>query len=246
MEIAGKAALVTGAAVGIGQSIALRLAAEGARVAVADVDAKGGDAIASRIAGAIFVRADLSREEHARSMLAAVDSKFGGLDILVNNAGRAEDPAYPDAPYEEWTRVLDLNLRAVMVGTQLAINSMRRRGGGAVVNISSIAGLGFRPHGAPAYAAAKAGVVRLTAALALLRESDNIRVNCICPDWVDTPASRGSRRLMTPEELAKLPRILSPDEIADAVVDFIRDETLAGRVLVVRGGESPRLLGPDG
>jgi NAD(P)-dependent dehydrogenase (short-subunit alcohol dehydrogenase family) len=74
-------------------------------------------------------------------MFAAVDANFGGLDILVNNAGRAEAPAYPDAPYSEWARVLDLNLRAVMVATQLAIESMRKRGGGAVVNISSIAGL---------------------------------------------------------------------------------------------------------
>lgn len=97
----------------------------------------------------------------------------------------------------------------------------------------------FEPHGAPAYAAAKAGVVRLTAALAPLRERANVRVNCICPDWVDTPSGSW---LMTPEELAKLPPTLSPDEITDAVVDLIRDETLAGRVVVLRGGEPPRAI----
>src|ERR687885_53706 len=99
------------------------------------------------------------------------------------------DPVYPEAPIERWGRVLDVNLRAAMLSTQLALEPLRRRGGGAIVNVASVAGLGAGAHGAPEYAAAKAGVVRLTGALRSLA-AEGIRVNAICPDYVDTPAVR--------------------------------------------------------
>jgi 3-oxoacyl-[acyl-carrier protein] reductase len=219
-------------------------------VVVADVDSELGEGTAESIRAeggtAIFVHADVTSDEDVRAMLAAAEESFGGLDILVNNAGGPEAPPYPDAPPEEWTRVLELNLRSVMLATQLAVQAMRKRGGGAVVNISSVAGLGFLPHGVPAYAAAKAGVVRLTAALAPLRDHARIRINCICPDWVDTPASRRTREHMTPEEIAAMPPILAAEEVADAAVELIEDETLAGRVVVLRGGEVPRLIPLEG
>jgi NAD(P)-dependent dehydrogenase (short-subunit alcohol dehydrogenase family) len=120
---------------------------------------------------------------------------------------------------------------------------MRERGG-AIVNIASLAGVGFGPHPAPDYAATKAAVARFSAALAPLHARFGIRVNCICPDWVDTPMSRRTRARMTPEEEAAVvpAGILPPEEIADAAVELIRDDSLAGRVMACWCGEPRSLL----
>ena len=249
MRIEGKVALVTGAGSGIGRAIALRLAREGASVVVDDIDARHGKMVVREVqlAGgrAAFVRADVAVDADARRMFAFTKSTFGGLDILVNNAGCAlPEPAYPDAAPKLWGRILDVYLRGVMLGTQLGIAAMRRRGGGAIVNIASGGGVGLAPHWAPEYAAAKAGVVRLTAALAPLKERDNVRVNCICPGWVNTPMSqRTIAALSAAERKRRVPPVLvQPEEIAAHVVRLVRDERLAGRVLLCYEGEPPRLL----
>ena len=130
-----------------------------------------------------------------------------------------------------------------MLATQLVLAPMRERGGGAIINIASTAGLGTASHDSPEYAVAKAGVVRFTACLAPLRDTMAVRANCICPGLVDTPASRRSRSRMTPDELAALPPVLSPADIAAAAMEFLADDTLAGRIMLCRrGGEPPRLL----
>jgi 3-oxoacyl-[acyl-carrier protein] reductase len=131
-----------------------------------------------------------------------------------------------------------------MLATQLTLEPLRRRGGGAIVNVASVAGLGAGPHGAPEYAAAKAGVVRLTAALSLLAE-EGIRVNAICPDYVDTPAMQKSLSEIDERERVSLPELVSPQAIAGGVLDLIRDDSLAGRVLVWFADEPPYLLPPD-
>jgi NAD(P)-dependent dehydrogenase (short-subunit alcohol dehydrogenase family) len=236
MEIAGRAALVTGAASGIGRAVAVRLAREGAAVGVADLDeGLGAEAVAQIEAEggrAGFVRVDVARDAEVRAMVDFAVGAFGGLDILVNNAGIVLDPAFPEAEPDAWMRVLDVNLRGPMLGTYHAIQAMRGPGG-AIVNVASLAGVGFGPHPAPDYAATKAGVARFSAALAPLRETLGVRVNCICPDWVDTPMSRRSRARMTPEEEATtVPAgILAAEEIADAAVELIGDDSLAGRIM---------------
>src|SRR2546429_2258500 len=118
-------------------------------------------------------------------MVAFADATFGGLDVLVNSAGGTPDPHFPDAPAAHWGRTLDLNLRGPMVAIQHALPLLARRGG-AVVNISSVAGLGFRGAVSPEYAAAKAGLMRLTAALGRL--DGRVPANSAVPDWVRTPA----------------------------------------------------------
>lgn len=245
-----KVALVTGAGGGIGRAIALRLAREGAAVVVADVDERGGMETVHRIeAGngrATFVLADVTVEANVRAMVAAAEQRFGGLDVLVNNAGGAPEPYFPEADPEHWGRTLDTNLRGVMLSIHFGVRAMRGRGG-AIVNISSMAGVGYEPYEAPEYAASKAGVVRLTAALGYLKDESGIRVNCICPGWVETPAVRRALATMTAEERASLafpppPVLIRPDEIADAVVMFIRKEALAGRVMVWPDGEPQRLV----
>ena len=119
---------------------------------------------------------------------------------------------------------------------------MQQRGGGAIINIASVAGLGTTSHDSAEYATAKAGVIRFTACLAPLRDAMSVRVNCICPGLVDTPASRRSRARMTPAELADLPSVLTPADIAAATMEFLSDDTLAGRIMVCRGGEPSHLL----
>jgi NAD(P)-dependent dehydrogenase (short-subunit alcohol dehydrogenase family) len=236
MEVRGKVAIVTGAAAGIGRAVARALAAEGAAVVVADVDHDEGRRVAEELGGR-FVHADVLVDDDLRALVAGAE----GLEILVNNAGGAPGPNYPEAPIEHWGRTLDLNLRSAMVATQLALGAMTE--GGAIVNVSSMAGYGLYPHDAPEYAAAKAGLMRLTGALLPLGASAGIRVSCVCPDWVDTPAVHRSLASMTEEERAQVPELVSAEEIASLVLDLIRDDTAAGRVLI-RPADGPAMVMP--
>jgi NAD(P)-dependent dehydrogenase (short-subunit alcohol dehydrogenase family) len=241
MELAGATALVTGGADGIGAGIAERLAAEGMRVVIADLDQAAGEATAARVGGS-FARADVATEAGVRAAIRAAGRPPGGIGVLVNNAGGIEDPCFPAADPAKWGHTIDLNLRAVMLATQLVLGPMQRRGGGAIINIASTAGLGTTSHDSPEYAVAKAGVIRFTACLAPLRDTMGVRANCICPGLVDTPASRRSRARMSPAQRAGLPPVLAPADIAAAAMEFLADDTLAGRIMVCRGGEPNHLL----
>ena len=256
MEIAGKVAVVTGAGTGIGRVIAARLARDGAMVVVNDIDAEvGRDAVAAieaEAGRASYFRADVGVEADVERMIGFAVETYGALDILVNNVGWFDEPIFPDAPSEHWTKTISVILLGTMYGIQHALEPMRRRGGGAIVNVASSAGLGFAPYGnAPEYAAAKAGVLRLTAVLDKLKESHNVRVNCICPDWVATERVRAYLAELTPHEQTALPVppppvLVEPDDLAQAVVHFVDDDTLAGRIKVFWGGEPGRLLPNDG
>jgi NAD(P)-dependent dehydrogenase (short-subunit alcohol dehydrogenase family) len=251
VEINDKVTVVTGAGSGIGRAVARRLAHEGAAVVVADVDEDAGASAVREIHSeggrAAFVLVDVAAETDVEKMVAFAEEEFGGLDVLVNNAGGVTKPYFPESEPEQWGRTIDLNLRGVMLGIHFGVRAMRKGRGGAIVNISSMGGIGFQPYDAPEYGAAKAGVVRLTASLATLKEQIGVRVNCICPGWVDTPASRRSRAQMTPEEREKsVPSILlQPEEIAEAVVMFVEDETMTGRVMIWQEGEPWQIVSPD-
>jgi NAD(P)-dependent dehydrogenase (short-subunit alcohol dehydrogenase family) len=236
VELGGRTALVTGAGAGIGRAVALALAREGASVVAVDLDEHAARETVELAGNGKAFRADVAHDDELRTAFAAA----GPLDVLVNNAGGVSSPYFPDAPVERWSGVLDVNLRTTMLGVQLALESMRGRGG-AIVNVSSVAGIGSAAHRAPEYAAAKAGVVRLTAALAPLAEQ-GVRVNCICPDFVDTPAARESLERATPEERAAAPPLVPAERVADAILGLLEDDTLAGRVLVCPATEEWRLL----
>lgn len=255
MQLRGNTALVTGAGSGAGRGIGLALARAGCRVVVVDIDRSGGEATveSARAAGGRveFFEADVADEAAARAMVAFAEARFGGLDLMVNNAGVVEyhtgrQTSFPDVPVDLWSRMLDINLRGVVLGTQFGIEAMKKRGG-AIVNVASGAGIGLGPNDAPVYAASKAGVVRFTAALAFLKDEYGIRVNCICPGWIDSAMSRRTRAEMTPAEWAAIaPKtMLSPDELAVSVLRLLRDERLAGRVMLHYEGEQPRLLRRD-
>lgn len=246
MDIAGAVALVTGAGSGIGRATALRLAGDGAAVAVADIDAPRAQDTARLIedaAGrAMPIRADVAYEGDVRAMIARTREHFGRLDILVNNAGVVEGVttrrvAFPELEADRWTRMLDINLRGVILGTQHAIAVMREAGGGAIVNVSSMAGVGVGPNPSPVYAASKAAVIRFSAALAPLGRRLNIRINCLCPDWVDTEMVQQTRAELSPQEWQAIApsAMTQPREIAEGVVRLIVDETLTGRVMLCVG-----------
>ncbi|MFI5695460.1 SDR family NAD(P)-dependent oxidoreductase [Kribbella sp. NPDC051586] len=234
MDITGKVAIVTGAAVGIGRAIARRLAAAGASVVVADIDAEGGERTAELIgASARFVRVDMRDDDAVAELIACRPQ------ILVNNAGGGAvlRPCFPEASVQRWSDSLAVNLRAPMLATQLALPGMRAAGGGAVVNVGSTAGLGFGPHVSPEYSAAKAALIRFTTTLAPL---DGVRVNCVVPDWVATERGVREREALPVEEHGA--DLVPLDALTDGVVRFVEDETLAGRVLLLNRGEAPQLL----
>jgi NAD(P)-dependent dehydrogenase (short-subunit alcohol dehydrogenase family) len=251
VEIREKVAVVTGAGSGIGQAVARRFAQEGAAVVVADMAEDAGAStvreIHSKGGRAAFVAVDVTSEEDVEKMVAFAEEEFGGLDVLVNNAGGVTEPYFPESEPEQWGRAIDVNLRGVMLGIHFGVRAMQRRGGGVIVNISSMGGVGFGPYDKPEYGAAKAGVMRLTASLATLQESMGARVNCICPGWVDTPASRRGRAEMTPEERERFvpPVLLRPEEIAEAVVMFVEDDSMAGRVMIWQEGEPWQIVPLD-
>jgi NAD(P)-dependent dehydrogenase (short-subunit alcohol dehydrogenase family) len=243
VEVAGRVAVVTGGAAGLGVVIARRLAAEGASVVVADVDDRAGDRAASEIgSSAAFVPADVRVGSDVERMLAFAMERFGGIDVLVNNAGGWGAANFPVASPLDWGATLDLNLRAPILATQLVLEPMRSRGGGAVVNIASTAGLGLAPYDSPEYGAAKAGVIRFTSSVAGLREEMGVRVNCVVPDWIGLDRARAELAAMSPADRASAPPLVDPDEIAETVLWLVRDDSLAGRVVVLRGGEPRRLL----
>jgi NAD(P)-dependent dehydrogenase (short-subunit alcohol dehydrogenase family) len=217
LELDARVAIVTGGAAGIGGAIAKRLVAEGATVLVADVEAP----LDSNVR---FVRTDVGLSDDVHRLFAFAVEQLGGIDVLVNNAGGV---------FETWQRTVDVNLNGLVLATQLAFEAMR--GDGAIVNVSSVAGLGTAAYSHPDYAASKAGVVRFTSALA---RHKGVRVNCICPDWVDTPAVRRSLAEMTEAERAAVPPLVPVDEIAELVVDLVRDDSAAGRV-VIRWAHEP-------
>jgi NAD(P)-dependent dehydrogenase (short-subunit alcohol dehydrogenase family) len=233
MEPAGKVAVVTGAAVGIGRALARRLGAEGCAVVVADVDAPNGARTAQLVGdAAAFVPVDVRSDDDLSAMIATAVDRFGGLHILVNNAGGGGHiaPHFPDAPEEVWGAKLELNLTSAMRATQLALEPMRASGGGVVVNIASIAGAETGPYQSPEYAAAKAGLIRFTTAAGELRPG--VRVNCVVPGWIATERAAVELAAMTPTERAAAPIPVPMDEVADAVMGLVRDDTAAGRVVV--------------
>ncbi len=196
MEIEGKAAIVTGAGGdGSGRAIARRLAHDGALVVVTDINDSGGKEtvrLIESIGGrAVFRRTDVRVEEEVRDLVNFAEKTFGGLHILVNNASA---PFRPGDPLEHWSDTVQTDFLGTMYATRLAIDTMKRAGEGAIVNISSISALWHgRKGGSPAYDTAKAGVIHLTSTLAWLKEKENIRVNCLAPGWIASGDVRAIR-----------------------------------------------------
>ncbi|HEY3776954.1 MAG TPA: SDR family NAD(P)-dependent oxidoreductase [Rhizomicrobium sp.] len=240
-------AIVTGSGGrGSGRAIALKLAREGYSVAVSDIVDEGGQETVRLIveAGgrAAYCHANVAREEDIRKLVAFTERELGPLAILVNNAS---DPAFePNTP---WREHVEIDLLGSMTATRCAIEAMRRSGGGAIVNIASTSALWHGRHnsGVPGYDVAKAGLIRLTTALAFLGEKEGIRVNCLAPGWIATHGPLEYWQSLTQEErLARgVPsRLLAATDIAEGVFRLATDETLAGRVIFWWSEDVPRLI----
>jgi NAD(P)-dependent dehydrogenase (short-subunit alcohol dehydrogenase family) len=245
MEVDGSVAVVTGAAAGIGQAIACRLAELGARLVLADISSctQTLSMVGSPGGEAIVVNADLRNDSEVGRLVDAAVQRFGGLQILVNNAGGGQPTArYPDAQVAQWSAVLDLNLRLPMLATQFALPALRAHGG-VVVNVASTAGLDHQPYEWPEYGAAKAGLIRFTTAMAGLA-SDNVRITCVVPDWVRTARAEAELAAMTADERAAKPAPIPLPVLADTVIDLIRNDELSGHVVVLRPGQPPQRLTP--
>lgn len=249
--VAGKVALVTGAGSGIGRASALAFAREGARVVVSDVDEAGGQETAElvRKAGgdASFVSADVAQESEVAALVAEAIARYGRLDCAHNNAGVAGSPAaLHETSAEEAARVLGVNLLGVLYCLKHEIAHMLGKGGGAIVNTSSGAGLIGTPGLAP-YCASKHAVLGLTKTAALENARTNIRVNAICPGAIDTPmleASMAGSDAIRKMVLASQPggRLGRPEEIAELAVFLCSDRAsfITGATINVDGGAVSR------
>jgi NAD(P)-dependent dehydrogenase (short-subunit alcohol dehydrogenase family) len=242
--------IVTGAGgSGCGRAIAERFAQHGASVVVSDINDSGGEETVQLIerhgGRAAYFHADVRDERQVRDLIGFGERSGGGTMVLVNNASA---PFRPGEPLELWTDTVQTDLIGALHATRYAIDAMRRRGGGAIVNVASISALWHgRRHGggAPAYDTAKAGLIRLTTTLEWLAKSDRIRVNCLAPGWIATDGPRQYWESLTPAERAErgVPStLLSVDNVANAVVHLATDESLAGRVLVWWSDDAPRFL----
>ncbi len=244
--VAGKVALVTGAGSGIGRAIALGMAKEGARVVVADIMEKSGQATVREIkdsgGDAVFARADVSQESDARMLVDKAVEIWGRLDCAVNNAGIDGDTAMTaDCTRENWDRVIGINLTGVFLGMKYQIPQMLKQGSGAIVNTASTMGI-VAHQNVPAYVASKHGVIGLTKSTALGYVKENIRVNAICPgntrtailDHVMKERPEIYERLMAATPIG---RLAEPEEIANAVVWLCSDlaSFVTGHAMVVDG-----------
>jgi NAD(P)-dependent dehydrogenase (short-subunit alcohol dehydrogenase family) len=249
-RLEGKRAVVTGAGAGIGRAIALRLAGEGARVALADVDEEAAKNVASEIAGETLARrTDVTRADEVEALVSSVVEGWGGLDVMVNNAGVGVAATAVATTEEDYDRVMDVCVRGTLLGMKYAIPAIRDSGGGSVINMSSVAALvGITDRAV--YSAAKGAILSLTRAAAIDHVEEGVRVNCIAPGTVDTPwvsritsgyddpdqarasmqARQPHKRFVTPEEIAAMAAYLASDESASCI----------GACMIVDGGVTAR------
>lgn len=246
MRLGDKTAIITGGASGIGRAAALRFAAEGAKLVIADVNGDGGRETAKLIeqqgGKALFFETNVSDSKQVKDLVSATVEAYGKLDILFNNAGIGNpDVKSVDLDEDEWDRIIDINLKGVFLGIKHAVPELKKAGGGAIINTSSLLGIKGQKFLA-AYNASKAGVILLTKNAALEYGRDNIRVNAIAPGVIDTQIIEGwkndERKWPIISRANALGRIGSPEEVANAVLFLASEEAsfITGATLSVDGG----------
>ncbi|MBF4161243.1 glucose 1-dehydrogenase [Nocardioides acrostichi] len=239
-RLAGKVALVSGGARGMGASHVRRMVAEGARVVLGDVLAEEGEALASELGESVrFVALDVTELSQWEAAVDIATREFGGLDVLVNNAGILNYGFFEDYAAEDWKHILDVNLTGVFFGIKAVVPTMKAAGRGSIVNISSIEGLRgtMACHG---YTASKFGVTGLTKSAACELGPSGIRVNSVHPGLIRTPMTEG-----VPDDIFQttLERAGEPDEVSSMVVYLASDDSAysSGAEFVVDGGSNAML-----
>jgi NAD(P)-dependent dehydrogenase (short-subunit alcohol dehydrogenase family) len=253
-ELAGRVAIVTGGASGIGRGIVEKFVAEGGRVVVSDVETDKGEALAAALGSdAFFRRTDVSDPEQVGALVAAAVERFGGLHVMVNNAGVSSTMhrRFLDDDLADFNRVMAVNVLGVMAGTRDAARHMAAHGGGSIINISSIGGI-QAGGGVMAYRASKAAVIQFTKCAAIELAHYEVRVNTIAPGNIPTPLVAKSAANMDPEQIERfeakirqtmredrpLKREGTPEDVAEAALYFAseRSRYVTGTVLPVDGG----------
>ena len=249
MRLDGKVCIITGAGSGQGRAAALRFAEEGARVVIVEIDAATGAAVADEITAAggaaLSVEADVSSEEDWRRVMAEAGEAFGGVDVLYNNAAVAsvEDGSVVDVPLGAWDRTLAVNLTGPMLGCRHAIPQMLRRGGGSIINTSSIRAFVGGSQPIDAYTASKGALISLTRSLAVVFGPQGIRANVIAPGTIRTPMAQvhdahgdvGSLMRLARYPVGRFGEVI---EIAHLALYLASDESrwTNGAVMVIDGG----------
>lgn len=237
-RVQDKVAIVTGGASGVGKADCLLLAREGAKVIVTDIDEKNGQAVAAHIAGqggtARFVKHDISSEGDWQSLMKLTKENFGGLDILVNNAAILAIGSIEDTSLELWQKILKINAEGYFLGCKCAYAAMKERGGGSIINMSSISGIGGSSSFC-AYSASKGAVTAMTRSIAAHSRINHLKIRCnsIHPDGIKTPmvfnlaAQSGGKqsqvRVNEPKQL--MARFSEPEDIANLVLFLASDES---------------------
>src|SRR3989449_11369436 len=257
MRLKDKVALITGAASGMGRIAAKLFAAEGAKVAIADVTVPAGEGTGKEIRSAggeaAFIRSDVSKAADVEAMVRFAQDKFGGLHILYNNAGifHPEDAGTVETAVEIWDRVIDINLKGVWLGCKFGIPALLRSGGGVIINVASFVALVGAATPQIAYTASKGGVLSMTREIAVEYARRGIRANALCPGPVETPmlaelmsdAVRRARRLVH----VPMGRLGRPEELARAALFLASDDSsfMTGAALVVDGGITAAYVTPE-
>jgi 2-hydroxycyclohexanecarboxyl-CoA dehydrogenase len=244
MRFEGKVALVTGGAGGIGGATASRLAAEGARVAVCDLDGVAARGLAADLGG-VGLDLDVRSDESIAAAVGATERQLGPVDVLVNNAGVAGELFFTQTPPEVWDFILAVNLRGVFATTHAVLGGMHERGGGAIVNVASEAGR-VGSQLSVVYSASKAGVIGFTKALAKESARFGVRVNAVAPGPIDTQMVRGAevlgdmgeRMVQGMVDSTAMKRLGEPDEVAAAIAYLASDDAsyVTGETVGVSGG----------
>ncbi|GLC88032.1 SDR family NAD(P)-dependent oxidoreductase [Lysinibacillus piscis] len=243
MKLQDKVAIVTGGASGIGEATVRLFAEEGAKVVIADFSERG-QALAEELNSngfdALFVKVDVTSDEGTKNLIAETVAKYGKLDIMYANAGVGDATPAHELTYEGWKKVIDINLSGVFLSDKYAIEQFLKQGtGGTIVNAGSIHSFVALPY-TTSYAAAKGGVKLLTQTLCTTYAKQGIRVNAVCPGYIDTPLLSGSDPAMK-EQLASLHpqgRLGKPEEVAKAVLFLASDDAsfVNGTTLLIDGG----------
>jgi NAD(P)-dependent dehydrogenase (short-subunit alcohol dehydrogenase family) len=245
-RLLGKRIIITGAAMGIGQEAVRHFIAEGARVVIADINEKKGAATASECGDAAhFIPCDVTDENSVKQLIDNGARWLGGLDVLVNHAGVQFSGKVTEFKSEDWDTLMRVNVRAHFYGAKHALPYLRQACGGSIINTSSLAGRRGGP-GVTAYSASKGAVIAFTTALALELAPDRIRVNAICPGWVDTPFNQPAIAFMGGREaqerivkaVVPLARQATPSEIAPMFVYLASDESsyMTAQAILIDGG----------
>jgi NAD(P)-dependent dehydrogenase (short-subunit alcohol dehydrogenase family) len=245
-DFAGRIALVTGASTGIGRATALGFGAAGATAVLADIDGERGPAVAAEIeaagGAAIFHRADLTDRAEIDGLFAMIGERFGRLDFAHNNVGFGFGSGFLDHAPDDWDRTVDLCMKSPFLCMQHEVRIMRETGGGAIVNTASMAGVIYSALASSSYSAAKAGVIHLSAYVAMAHVHDNIRVNSVSPGLVRTEAVAkfldDAQQIEFASREQPIGRPIEPSEIAASVLWLCSDAAgmITGHNICVAGG----------